>query len=302
MRVLVLGGSGFVTGAIVRAALSAGHETWSVTRGTRPVPAGVHHLEVDRNDHRALTSLLGGIDGGWDLVVDGIAFGPEDTRQDLELFASRATHLVLLSTDAVLDLSVPVFPKSDACGYSSVAYGAGKRACELVLIESAASAMRWTILRPSHVYGPGAPLGCQPWHLRDPDLLARLRAGESLRLIGAGCILQQPVYVGDVAGAVLSCAGAVDANGRAFFLAGPETVEARRYYEYVAASVGARLRIVETPIREFVNARPDLAFVGEHRAYGDVGKTLTAAGLAPPQTHLRAGIGVTVKWLDRRAT
>jgi hypothetical protein len=56
------------------------------------------------------------------------------------------------------------------------------------------------------------------------------------------------------------------------------------------AAVGAPLRIEEAPNHEFVTERPDLAFVVERRAYGDVGRALVEAGLPAPRAGLEAGI------------
>ena len=92
-NVLLIGGSGFVSGTLARACLRAGHETWAVTRGTRPAPEGVIHLQADRHDEEAFEQAIEQADQRWDLVVDCIAYVPADVRQDVAVLGPRADHL-----------------------------------------------------------------------------------------------------------------------------------------------------------------------------------------------------------------
>ena len=48
MKILIIGGSGHVSGAVARTALAGGHTVWTVTRGNRPLPEGVTSLIADR--------------------------------------------------------------------------------------------------------------------------------------------------------------------------------------------------------------------------------------------------------------
>jgi nucleoside-diphosphate-sugar epimerase len=290
MKLLVLGGSGFVGSALVGTAVAAGHVVTVLTRGSRPLPGGVSELVGDRTDHRVMVECFDRAGDSWDIVVDCIGYTAQDTQQDVDLFAQRAGHLVFVSSDAVLDLESPLFPKGEECGFGQTEYGSSKRAAEVILEEAETGRMRWTILRPTHVYGPGSWLGCQPWHLRDPSLIDRLERGESLRLIGGGRFLQQPIAVNDLALLILSCAGNAAVHRKAVLAAGPDTIEARGYYQVVAEALGVALSVEEVPVSEFVGEHPELAFVAAHRAYGDVGASLLKLGLHVPQTRLRAGL------------
>lgn len=297
MRVLLLGGSGFLGSAIARRALQAGHDVWSVSRGARLAPEGVRGIVADRHDHDALASNVGRLAGPWDLVVDCIGFDAADAEQDVTLFREVARHLVFVSSDAVFDPSVGRFPLSEHAGYQSSGYGGGKRAAEVVLEHSDVLDMQWTVLRPTHIYGPGSELGCLPWHLRDPRLLGRLLAGDPLRLVAGGSILQQPVYVDDVADLALSCAGARRAHGAHVLAVGKEMVEAREYYRLIADALGVDLQLEEADMGGYLTANPTMRSVLTHRAYGDQSAALRALGLEPPSTALSDGIRVHVDYL-----
>jgi len=71
-KLLIVGGSGFVSGTLARTALAAGWEVTVVTRGTRPLPKGVNAIRVDRNDEVAFAAAMRALTPEWDLVVDAI--------------------------------------------------------------------------------------------------------------------------------------------------------------------------------------------------------------------------------------
>ncbi|MFH1570641.1 MAG: NAD-dependent epimerase/dehydratase family protein [Gemmatimonadota bacterium] len=295
MRVLVIGGSGHVSGAVVRAALAGGHEVWAVTRGQKPrTVEGVTWLQADRHLAGAMEAAVAGQDTTWDLVVDCIAYDVPDIRQDVALFRARARHLVFISTDFVYDPSRRTFPQTEATeAYVTVAdgtqeYGRKKRLCELELQRADTGPMAWTVLRPCHIYGPTSELGCLPRHGRDPELVERLRRGEALALVGGGHFLQQPVLADDLALTALSAGGNSRAAGAICNLAGPDIVESRQYYQLVADALGTDLQVEEVPVQAYRRQHPEHEPFLCHRVY-DLSR-LAACGLAAPSTPLAEGL------------
>ena len=76
-KILILGGSGFLSGTMAREALRDGHEVWAVTRGQRPLVQGVHPIVADRKDRAAFQSAIRNPQSAiatatWDLVIDSI--------------------------------------------------------------------------------------------------------------------------------------------------------------------------------------------------------------------------------------
>lgn len=288
-NVLVIGGSGFLSGAIVRAALAAGHRVWTLTRGQRPAPEGVTALIADRADQVTFAQAIQGAQAHWDLVVDCIAYAPGDIEQDLAVLSPLARHLAFVSTDFVYDPAHRRFPQAeDSDHYLAGGYGGEKRRCELTLMNAETSGMVWTIVRPCHIYGPGSQLGCMPLHGRDPQLIARLRSGEPLRLVGGGHFLQQPIFADDLAHTILSMRGNPATHGQVFCAAGPDVVESREYYRIIADSLGVGLEIDEMLVAPYVREHPEAAPFLCHRIY-DLSK-LQASGVAMPQTRLAAGL------------
>jgi nucleoside-diphosphate-sugar epimerase len=312
MNLLVLGGTGFLSGTVVREALATGHRVSIVTRGRRPAPPGVEALVADRSDRAALAGALGG--RAFDAVIDCIGFKVEDAAQDLELFAGRAGHLVFISTDFVYGGEPRRLPlPEDAPTEALNGYGRNKRACEeLLLREGPGRGLSVTALRPPHILGAGSHLGTGSLQGRDPMLLGRLRHGAPLVLLDGGALLIQPVSATDVARAALASIAAPAGNankpagrtqpsnnprGAVYNIAGPDGVTTERYYETIADLLGVSVRILSLPARLWVAARPDRDPFAQHRLYSTA--ALTRDTGFRPEISLEAMLRETIAWLQQ---
>ncbi len=285
---LIIGGSGFVSGTLAREAVAQGYTVQAVTRGNRPVPEGVTPIVADRKERDAFRSAITGLGQTWDLVVDCIGFAPEDAEQDVELFRDRARQLVFISTDFVFDPAKRQLPQAEEGVFRTDSYGGLKRECELILENSDCGNMAWTVIRPCHIYGPGSELGCLPNHGRDKELLQKMRNGESLALVGGGYFLQQPILAADLAKLILSVGGNAQAHNNIFQAAGPDIVESRAFYQIIADILDVPLTVEEVSVAETLAEQPGRADFFCHRIY-DLSK-LAECGLAVPSTPLAEGL------------
>jgi nucleoside-diphosphate-sugar epimerase len=299
-RILIIGGSGFVSGTLARTARDQGHEVWVLTRGQRPLPEGVVPLRADRKDPAAFRAAVAGANTCWDLVVDCIGYEAEDMRQDLDVFPALAGHLVFISTDFVFDPARRRFPQpfDNQATVTDDTYGGKKRRCELELLRADTGDMPWTVFRPCHIYGPGSELGCLPDASRVPGLLRKLEAGEPVKLVGGGRFLQQPVFAPDLAALILSVRGNAMSHRRTYCAAGPDMVESVEYYRMVAGELGVGLQVEELPVTQSLQAHPEWRFFLCHRIY-DLAP-LRLDGLKAPNTPLREGLRHHVRWLKAR--
>ena len=147
MKVLVIGGSGFLSSAVVTESLQAGHEVTIYTRGQRPVPEGVKAITGDRKQVDAFVGAMAG--RPFDAVMDCICFTAQDAQADLRAFAGRIGHLVVISTDFVYgpQRTLPMDEETPRVALSQ--YGRDKAAAEDVLL-GASDSERFpvSILRP----------------------------------------------------------------------------------------------------------------------------------------------------------
>ncbi len=292
LSVLLIGGSGFVSGAIARLAVAAGHQVTVVTRGIKPLPEGVKALKADRNVPGSLEMALATVVEQFDLVVDCIGYQAQDARQDLTLFAKRCRHLVFISSDFVFDPDKRQFPQNDDNSFylDDDSYGANKRRCELEFLQTSRDFSHWSILRPCHIYGPGSQLGCLPEHGRDQKLIERIREGAPLRLVGAGKYLQQPIFVDDLARLVLSCPFSPCSRRQIYHCAGPDIVESATYYQIIAELLDCPLQLEEIPVLRYRREHPEHKSFLCHRVY-DLQK-IRLDCLAVPRITLRAGLKI----------
>lgn len=290
MRILSIGGSGFVSGTLARAAIADGHEVEVVTRGQRELPDGVSGIVADRKDRAAFAETIAGLSGDWDLVVDCIGFDPEDAEQDVACFRDRASQIVFISTDFVFDPAHRVFPQPEETEhYTTEGYGGKKRQCERVLSEADLGRTEWTVIRPCHIYGPGSKLGCLPLHGRDDEIIDRIRKGETLKLVGGGYFLQQPILARDLADLILSCAGNSNTYGQIFCAAGPDIIESRTYYDEIARVLDVPpAPIEELDVQGHLAENPGAAPFMCHRIYSLA--RLEASGAAAHSTPFSTGI------------
>lgn len=302
MDILIIGGSGHVSGTLAEKALAAGHAVWTITKGITPIPKGVTSLIADRLIDEDLTNAVVSQNMRWDLVVDCIGYHPEALRQDIPLFRERADHFVFISTDFVYDPVQRVFPQPEDSPYATdddlQFYGCEKRRCELELINGDTGNMAWTVLRPGHIYGPKSELGCSYNHVRDPELIAKLRAGTPLQLVGGGYFLLQPLLADDLALTILSAAGNKKADKAICNIGGPDLIEARRYYKIIAEILNVGLTIEELPVDTFLANNP-AAITALCTRYDDLTR-LKDCGLHMPSTPIEEGLRYHVEGLLAR--
>ena len=171
MKLLIFGGSVFLSQAVAREALSRGHQVACVSRGdSGSVPKGAQHVIMDRSEEtnpRAGT-WTGLASHQWDAVID-VARTPSWVATALTALADRVEHWTFVSTISVYaDLSqtdgtpsnTPTLPAAEGDLDDSAdptAYGSNKIACEQAV--QAATDGRALIARPGLIVGPGDPSG-----------------------------------------------------------------------------------------------------------------------------------------------
>ena len=101
MKILMIGGSGFLSGRVLGAALEKGHQVTVVTRGHQPLLEApmLDHLVCDRESEDLVAAASG---HQFDAVLDIIAKTPAHARQAIKL-AEHCRRLIMISTDYVYD-------------------------------------------------------------------------------------------------------------------------------------------------------------------------------------------------------
>jgi len=167
MKLLVLGGTGFVGRAVVDEARTRGHTITVFNRGHQPPPPGTTALTGDRRAPGGLTALTG---GAWDLVVDTWSGRPTAVRDAARALTGHAGHYTYVSSRSVyadcdtfpLTEESPVVdasPDSD----DETSYAAAKRGAELAAEQSFTGPVLHA--RAGLILGPHENIGRLPWWL-----------------------------------------------------------------------------------------------------------------------------------------
>ena len=160
LKVLILGGTGFIGPHFVNALGGGGHTITLFNRGKRDSEArqGVEQLLGDRNDN--LKALEG---RDWDVVIDNSGYTPAQVKLSAGLLKDHVKQYIFISSIAVYDdfQNPPILEnhKLTAIGDMPVDkladgnYGALKVLCEQAVQE--VFGKRANIIRPTYICGPG---------------------------------------------------------------------------------------------------------------------------------------------------
>lgn len=247
MKVLVLGGTGLISVGVVRALLGRGADVTVYNRGLRAdgLPAAVRRLCGDRGAADFAAHFAA---ERFDVVIDMICYTPEEAAATVRAFEGRCAQLVFCSTVCTYGVEVPpaVLIDESFAQRPVSQYGRDKLACERILAEAAArGAFALTILRPSHTYGPGAPLIDQLE--ADPVAWHRIARGRPVLCAGDGLGLWQPTHRDDVGLLFAHVALHARSYGQAYNATGEDVCTWRDYYARVARALEARATLVYAP-------------------------------------------------------
>ncbi|WP_130011744.1 NAD-dependent epimerase/dehydratase family protein [Serinicoccus sediminis] len=186
MRILLLGGTAFLSRATATEAVRRGHDVTCLARGSAPAPGGVRFERGDRDEADGLAPVR---DERWDAVVD-VSRQPGQVRRAVAELDTP--HWVFVSTANVYAPPAegtagraptetdPLLDPLEADVMSTMEeYGPAKVACEQA-VTSGARRHRGTatLVRAGLIGGPGdtsGRVGYWPWrfaHPSGPDVLA----------------------------------------------------------------------------------------------------------------------------------
>lgn len=174
LKLLILGGTGFIGPHEVQYARARGHEITIANRGrTRPElfeGTEIEHIEFDREAEP--TELKKAVDAGqmWDVVIDNSGYLPAHVKASAELLKDAVDQYVFISTVSVYQPQTEVgadedWPKEQVSDEQAervtkisevgALYGPLRWRCEQAAEEVMPG--RVTIVRPGLIVGPGDP-------------------------------------------------------------------------------------------------------------------------------------------------
>ncbi len=235
--VTIFGASGFVGRHAIRAMAKEGWRVRAVTRrpnlANHVLPAGnVGQIQLLKGNTGHDGDVAKAVHGaGAVLNLTGVLFGQSFDAVHVEAARRIAKACRQNGVESLVHLSA-----IGADPQGSSAYAQSKGNGEKAVREEYPDA---TILRPSLIFGP------EDQFFNKFAAMARLFP--VLPLIGGGHTRFQPVYVADVANAIISALGQDEARGQTYELGGPSVYSFKDLLQYILRETGRHNLLLPVP-------------------------------------------------------
>jgi uncharacterized protein YbjT (DUF2867 family) len=234
MKVLLIGGSGFVGSRLAEHLISGGHQVSIASRSGEGFVRGAHYIQADAAKNRGLVEAAQGHQALIYLV--GII------REGKQTFSQAHVKGLQYSLEAAHKAGIGRFVHMSALG-AALGTGIGYYESKALAEEEVRrSGLDWTILRPSLIFGPGdgffggvlkglvtAPLPAVPQ-------------------IGDGSFPFRPIWVGDVSSAFAQAITNPKTTYRSYNLVGPKEYTFRELLILMQQVLGVRKPLLPIPL------------------------------------------------------
>lgn len=257
LRVLIIGGTGIISSAVVSEAVKRDYEVHTLSRsgGVGVVQSGVLNSRVlpasgpsprvmaHQADARDPDSIARAIDGiHFDVVVQFVAFEAEHVRADIRTFTGRADQYIFISSASAYQTPPRSLPVTESTPLRNPfwEYSRKKIACEDELVAAyRRQGFPVTIVRPSHTYNPTMVPFDGGWTVVD-----RMRRGREVVVPGDGTSLWTITHHTDFARGFVGLFGRDEAIGEAFHITSDEALTWNTIYEHIARAAGVEANLV----------------------------------------------------------
>jgi nucleoside-diphosphate-sugar epimerase len=244
MKALFIGGTGNISTAVSKLAVSSGIDLYLLNRGkTRQIIFGAKTITCDVSDVRKLKKELNNQE--WDVVVNWIAFTTADIKRDIELFHGKTKQYIFISSASAYQkpLIYPIVTESTPLANPFWEYSRNKIACEDLLMDQyRESGFPVTIVRPSHTYDTVFPVSVGKWN--DYTMPDRMEKSRKIIVHGDGTSLWTLTHSDDFARGFLGLMGHQQATGHAFHITSDEILNWNQIYETIASALGVTINII----------------------------------------------------------
>jgi nucleoside-diphosphate-sugar epimerase len=302
MKVLFVGGTGFISTAVTQLALSKGFQLYHLNRGKRQAEVpGVHTIIADirqpESTHAALKDMQ------FDVVVDWIAYTPDDIERALALYRGKTKQYVFISSASAYQKppSHPIITESTPLVNPYWEYSRNKIACEERLMKAHRDeGFPVTIVRPSLTYDPNFPIAIGGWGCY--TLADRLKKGKPIIVHGDGSSLWVVTHAEDFGRGFIGLLGNPQTLGHAFHITTDEVLTWDQIYKTIADALGMEANIVHIASDFIATVAPNLGpgLIGDKTwsVIFDNSKIKTFVPDFQAVIPFREGIRRTLTWFD----
>ena len=225
MNILIVGGTGVISYAVVCEALRQGMNVTCINRGlskSQELPQSVEHLIADYRDKNKIEKLLQG--RTFDAVIDVLCYRKEDIQYSLSLFKNVCKQYIFFSSCAVYNKGNGDYECTEESELINPVwdYSVNKVECERELIKIAKTEnIAYTIVRPAVTYGnTRIPYGITPPYGYHGTLIQRILHHKPIILWDNGEAYSTITHVDDFAVGLVGLLGNPKAFNQAFHIVG----------------------------------------------------------------------------------
>ena len=252
MKILFIGGTGTISSACAELAIARGHELFILNHSKSrkiPVPEGAILLHGDfYSEEERIAGLLG--EHHFDVVVDYIAYHPNDIERDLRLFRGKTNQFVFISSASAYQKPVLNYRITEETPLENPywEYSRNKIACENRLMQAYhEEGFPVTIIRPSHTYGQtDLPFGITSWQ-HPWTVVDRMKRGQKVIVPGDGTSLWVLTWNADFAKGLVGLLGNEGAIGEAFQITSDEVLSWNQIHLEAYHALGLEPNLIHIP-------------------------------------------------------
>jgi nucleoside-diphosphate-sugar epimerase len=256
-KVLFIGGTGIISSACAPRAIAQGMDVFLFNRGQswRKPAAGAHLVNGNiHEDGEQLRSFVR--ENHIDVVVNWIAFHPNDVQRDVDLLNGLLKQYVFISSASAYHKPVLKLPITEETPLHNPywEYSRNKQACEELLMQAHREQdFPATIVRPSHTYDKSL----LPFSGRY-TIVERMKQGKPVVIHGDGTSLWVMTHHADFAVGFVGLLGNSAAVGEIFQITSDEVLTWNQIYETIADAFGAKLKAVHVASETIAKYDADL--------------------------------------------
>ena len=259
-KILLVGGTGVLSSAVVAEALRKGMDITIITRGSRKAPQGVNNILCDKDDYDRLSDLLKG--KKFDVVIDFLCYHEEELVRSFNFYANYTNQYFFISSCAVYDSRIGGELNEDSpkvlpmWSYSVEKWNSEQRLAQLAVEKNC----KYTIIRPCVTYGDTRiPYGIYPPYGYHWTLCARILAGKPIITWNNGENRCNMMRVEDFAVGVVGLIGNEKAYNEAFNICGDETPSFREVLAIVEEYLDKKAVTIDLPVDFYAEQMPNRA-------------------------------------------
>ncbi|WP_144904118.1 complex I NDUFA9 subunit family protein [Halobellus captivus] len=238
MRVLVVGGSGFIGSALCRELKGRGHEVTALSRSpsSDDLPKGVNKVMGNVTEYDSIRGAFEGMDAVYNLVALSPLFEPSGGNKMHDRIHRQGTENVVRAAEKHRVGRYVQMSALDADPDAPTAYLRSKGEAEQIVTESV---LEYTIFRPSVVFGDGGEF-ISFTKLLAPPYVSMLPGGGKTRF--------QPLWVGDLVPILADAIEDEKHGGQIYEIGGPDRLTLAEIARMIHKADGRSTTVVPVPM------------------------------------------------------